>query len=266
MTQIEVTAAEEEYLETFFWFFEYGSKRVKTNQIAEMMNVDPGTVTSMLKKLSGKSLIDYKPYYGAELTSKGEEIARKVVRKHRISESFLEWLGVPWSKIHEEACKWEHVLTDEIAEMIEEKLNPKKTPYGAPIPQKDRSQAISEAIQPLALFNPGETIEITVSYEGKPRVAKRPPWDGGFTWAQTKDGSPWIATTCQGEGADLWWPNKDHVSDKPDRMGLHITVPEGLFVATNGKLMGTKSNSNATTTYDWLVSTPTAGCLYKSCK
>ena len=160
MTQIDVTAAEEEYLETFFWFFEYGSKRVKTNQIAEMMNVDPGTVTSMLKKLSGKSLIKYKPYYGAELTSKGEEIARKVVRKHRLSESFLEWLGVPWSKIHEEACKWEHILTDEIAEMIEKKINPEITPYGAPIPQKERSQAITTEIKPLALFNPGEFIEI----------------------------------------------------------------------------------------------------------
>ena len=104
--------------------------------------------------------------------------------------------------------------------------------------------------------NPGELIDITVNYDGKPRIAKQPPWRGGFTWKFTADGSPWIATTCQGEGADLWWPNKDHVSDKPDRMGLHITVPEGLFVATNGKLMATKSNNNGTTTYDWLVSTP----------
>ncbi len=103
---------------------------------------------------------------------------------------------------------------------------------------------------------PGEMIHITVNYHGKPRIAKRPPWDGGFTWKQTKDGLPWISTTCQGEGADLWWPNKDHVSDKPDRMGLHITVPEGLVVATNGKLITTKTNNNSTVTYDWQVSTP----------
>ena len=57
----EVSPAEEEYLETFFWFFEYGSKKVKTNQIAEMMNVDPGTVTSMLKKLSRKGLASFWP-------------------------------------------------------------------------------------------------------------------------------------------------------------------------------------------------------------
>ncbi|MCG3215375.1 MAG: metal-dependent transcriptional regulator [Candidatus Heimdallarchaeota archaeon] len=160
MTQKEVTAAEEEYLETFFWFFEYGRKDVKTNQIAEMMNVDPGTVTSMFKKLSRKGFIDYKPYYGAKLTSEGEDIARKIVRNHRLSESFLEWLGVPWSKIHEEACKWEHVLTEEIAEMIEQKLNPEKTPYGATIPQKEGSVSTDVAIKPLALFSSGKNIEI----------------------------------------------------------------------------------------------------------
>lgn len=160
MTQNEVTHAEEEYLETFFWFFEYGSKHVKTNQIAEMMNVDPGTVTSMLKKLSKKSYITYKPYYGAQLTPKGEEIARKVVRMHRISESFLEWLGLPWAMIHEEACKWEHILTEEIAEMIEKKLKPKKTPYGAMIPPKVGTNTVSAENKPLARFPPKNKIII----------------------------------------------------------------------------------------------------------
>ena len=154
MSKIDVTPAEEEYLETFFWFFEYGNKHVKTNQIAEMMNVDPGTVTSMLKKLSKKGYINYKPYYGAELTTKGEEIARKVVRMHRISESFLEWLGLPWAKIHEEACKWEHILTEEIAEMIEHKLKPKKSPYGAMIPSKVGTSTLPTEYKPLARFNP----------------------------------------------------------------------------------------------------------------
>jgi len=157
----KVTHAEEEYLETFFWFLEYGSRHVKTNQIAEMMNVDPGTVTSMLKKLAKKELIDYKPYYGAKLTAKGEKVAVKVVRKHRLSESFLEWLGLPWSKIHEEACKWEHILTDEIAMMIEEKIKPIRTPYGAFIPKNDGTTPIIPESKHLALFQTGQTIEIT---------------------------------------------------------------------------------------------------------
>lgn len=160
MSLSNISEAEEEYLETFFWFLEYGSRHVKTNQIAEMMNVDPSTVTSMFKKLSKKELIEYKPYYGAKLTAKGEKIARKVVRKHRLSESFLEWLGVPWSKIHEEACKWEHVLTDEISEMIEKKIQPSKTPYGSFIPQKDGSLSVIPESKPLALFEEGQSIEI----------------------------------------------------------------------------------------------------------
>ena len=82
------------------------------------------------------------------------------MRKHRLSESFLEWLGVPWSKIHEEACKWEHVLTDEIAEMIEQKLKPEKTPYGATIPQKEGTKTNAITNKPLALFSSGRNIEI----------------------------------------------------------------------------------------------------------
>jgi DtxR family Mn-dependent transcriptional regulator len=160
MSQSKISEAEEEYLETFFWFLEYGNRHVKTNQIAEMMNVDPSTVTSMFKKLSRKELITYKPYYGAQLTAKGEKIARKVVRMHRLSESLLEWLGVPWSKIHEEACKWEHILTDEISEMIEKKIRPLKTPYGAFIPQKDGSLSVIPESKPLALFSKGSSIEI----------------------------------------------------------------------------------------------------------
>ena len=84
----------------------------------------------------------------------------------------------------------------------------------------------------------GASFEVEVDYGGKPRRAPQPPWRGGFTWDKTKDGSPWIATTCQGEGADLWWPCKDHPSDEPDGMDLEITVPSPLVVAslatTNG--------------------------------
>ncbi len=102
----------------------------------------------------------------------------------------------------------------------------------------------------------GSSVTLTINYSGKPRVARRPPWDGGFTWSKTKSGAHWIATTCQGEGADLWWPNKDHVSDKPDRMDLLITVPKDLVVATNGKLRSNNNNGNGTITWHWEVTTP----------
>lgn len=103
---------------------------------------------------------------------------------------------------------------------------------------------------------PREQVELIVSYGGQPLVAPRPPWEGGFTWDQTPSGAPWIATSCQTNGADLWWPCKDHVSDKPDSMSISITVPEPLVVASNGRFRGKRSSEAGKATYDWYVSSP----------
>jgi len=105
---------------------------------------------------------------------------------------------------------------------------------------------------------PGTGLEVEVVYGGRPRVAPRPPWDGGFTWAATEDGSPWIATSCQGEGADLWWPCKDHPSDEPEGMELEITVPAGLVCASNGTLRAVTEHEDATFTFHWVVDDPIA--------
>ena len=103
---------------------------------------------------------------------------------------------------------------------------------------------------------PGERISIQVSYGGRPHIAKMPPWSGGLTWEKTADGSPWIATSCQEEGADIWWPNKDHISDKPDSMALHIRVPDPLVCASNGRLISVQKHNDMTSTYHWFVSMP----------
>lgn len=105
-------------------------------------------------------------------------------------------------------------------------------------------------------YQPGERIAATIVYAGQPRVAPRPPWDGGFTWTETADGSPWIATSCQLNGSDIWWPSKDHVSDEPDSMRIHVRVPEPLVAASNGKLLDVESHNDRTRTYHWRVSTP----------
>jgi len=103
---------------------------------------------------------------------------------------------------------------------------------------------------------PGAEFELVVEYGGKPRVATRPPWDGGFTWERTGDGSPWIATSCQGEGADLWWPCKDQPSDEPDAFDLHVTVPVPLVCASNGRLVSREDAGKGWQTWNWHVSTP----------
>ncbi len=101
----------------------------------------------------------------------------------------------------------------------------------------------------------GERVSLTVEYEGAPRVAPNPPWKGGFTWAEAPNGDPWIATSGQTAGADLWWPVKDHPSDEPDSMDIAITVPDSIVAASNGTLRAVDRASDSTQTYRWHVST-----------
>ena len=102
----------------------------------------------------------------------------------------------------------------------------------------------------------GTTHKITIEYHGLPQVAKRPPWDGGFVWATDSAGNPWVAVTCQGTGASLWWPNKDHQSDEPDSMLISVTVPKGLENISNGRLRSITKQKNGWSRYDWFVSYP----------
>ncbi len=95
-----------------------------------------------------------------------------------------------------------------------------------------------------------------VYYRGSPRTAADPPWSGGFIWSRTPSGLPWVSVACQNEGADLWWPCKDHPSDEPDSMALSFTVPKGLACISNGRLRRQVENPDGTCTFHWFVSTP----------
>lgn len=104
----------------------------------------------------------------------------------------------------------------------------------------------------------GNTVSVKVTYAGTPRVAPRPPWVGGFMWEKTADGSPWISTAYQNDGADVMFPCKDYPHDKAETVALHVTVPAGLYVASVGKLVRTVKNSDGTSTFDWLMTNPIA--------
>ncbi|RAI97901.1 peptidase M1-like protein [Chitinophaga skermanii] len=110
-------------------------------------------------------------------------------------------------------------------------------------------------VQLEATQTKGSTQAITVHYSGKPRVAIRAPWDGGLVWSKDSLGRPWIATACQGLGASVWWPNKDHQSEEPDSMSITVTVPKGLIDVSNGRLRSKQENEN-TTTFNWYVQNP----------
>ena len=97
--------------------------------------------------------------------------------------------------------------------------------------------------------------EFTIFYEGIPQGADNPPWDGGFTWSKDKDGRDWVAVSCEGEGARIWWPNKDHITAEGDSVRMAYTVPSNLFAVGNGKLRSVKEYGDKTT-YEWFVKNP----------
>jgi aminopeptidase N len=104
---------------------------------------------------------------------------------------------------------------------------------------------------------PGEINEVEIHFSGKPLVAKNAPWDGGFTWSKDSNGKPFIATSCQGIGASLWWPCKDHMYDEPDNgMLIHLNVPPTLIAVANGRLKKEKTEKNKTKTFTWEVINP----------
>ena len=97
--------------------------------------------------------------------------------------------------------------------------------------------------------------EFTINYEGVPQNADNPPWAGGFTWSKDKDNRDWIAVSCEGEGARIWWPNKDHITAEGDSVKMTYTVPSNLVAVGNGKLRSVK-NIGEKTSYEWFVSNP----------
>lgn len=83
----------------------------------------------------------------------------------------------------------------------------------------------------------GDKQMFTVNYSGAPQIAKNAPWDGGFSFATDKNGNPWVGVSCEGLGASVWWPNKDHLSDEPDSMMINAIVPADLMCVANGNLV-----------------------------
>ena len=101
----------------------------------------------------------------------------------------------------------------------------------------------------------GSTNSIKVYYEGNPKEAIRAPWDGGLSWKRDSNGKHFIATSCQGIGASIWWPNKDHMYDEVDSMLISVNVPKDLVNVSNGRLRKVEDFEN-TKTFHWFVSNP----------
>jgi aminopeptidase N len=117
------------------------------------------------------------------------------------------------------------------------------------------NQGNAHFIQLLKKQQVGNTESIVVHYQGNPKEAIRAPWDGGFSWKKDANGNHFIATSCQGLGASVWWPCKDHMYDEVENMDMSVTVPHNLMDVSNGKLKKVIDNG-ATKTYHWTVKNP----------
>jgi DtxR family Mn-dependent transcriptional regulator len=120
--------------------------RVSTGALAAALGVTPGSVTAMLKTLADSGLVDYEAYAGTALTAAGRQLARHVLRRHRLVELFLvEVLGLDWSEVHDEAERLEHAVSDRVIERIDEMLGrPEVDPHGDPIPSAAGDVAAAE--------------------------------------------------------------------------------------------------------------------------
>ena len=129
----------ENYAKAIYALEQRGQGAVTTNALAERMHVTPASASSMVKKLDDMGLVTHTPYKGVKLTDSGRRVALEVLRHHRLLELYLaESLGVPWDRVHDEAEVLEHVLSEELEELIAAKLgNPTRDPHGDPIPSAE---------------------------------------------------------------------------------------------------------------------------------
>jgi DtxR family Mn-dependent transcriptional regulator len=147
--QDTVSSSIQDYAKAVYALEERAGAAVSTNDLAERLGVTPGSVSAMLRKLADVGLLEHERYHGVRLTEQGRRVALEVLRHHRLLELFLaEELGMPWDRVHAEAEVLEHVLSEELEQLIAARLgNPLLDPHGDPIPtpgfEIERSQTLS---------------------------------------------------------------------------------------------------------------------------
>ncbi|MFP4643969.1 MAG: metal-dependent transcriptional regulator [Spirochaetales bacterium] len=144
-----VTSTVEQYIKVLFTETEHSGRQiVSMKRLSETMDVTPGTATSMAKHLAALKLVEYQPRRGCRLTDDGTQLAIRMVRRHRLIETFLERvLGYDWSEVHAEAERLEHAVTDRFIERVDTLLNyPDHDPHGDPIPAAGGELAAAHAV------------------------------------------------------------------------------------------------------------------------
>src|SRR3954451_935627 len=150
------SVAIEDYAKAIYHLGGDGHAAVTTNVLADRLGVTAGSVSAMLKRLDDLDLVSHEPYRGVRLTDSGRRLAREIIRHHRLLEAFLsEVLDVPWDRVHTEAEVLEHVLSEDLEQLIAAKLgNPSHDPHGDPIPTAELTIDEPHTV-PLDALDPG---------------------------------------------------------------------------------------------------------------
>jgi DtxR family Mn-dependent transcriptional regulator len=153
----DLTAAVQDYAKAIYTL-ESRHGAASTTELATLLEVRPGSVSGMLRKLSELGLVEHERYHGVRLTERGRRVALEVIRHHRLVELFLvESLGMTWDEVHPEAEVLEHALSEELEELIAAKLgNPTVDPHGDPIPTRELELPETSSSQALAELEPGD--------------------------------------------------------------------------------------------------------------
>ncbi|MEM0007683.1 MAG: metal-dependent transcriptional regulator [Candidatus Bathyarchaeia archaeon] len=132
---VELSHEAEEYIEAIYKL-QKRSGVARTKELAEELNVVPGSITNTIAHLEKHGLVEHTPYKGVKLTAEGEKLAISIIRRHRLAERLLtDILEAEWCNVHESACRLEHALTDDVLSLLERRLGyPKFCPHGNPIP------------------------------------------------------------------------------------------------------------------------------------
>lgn len=168
-----ISTMSEDYVRAIYSAEEWDDKGVGVSDLAHLMGVVPSTASENVRRLKDAGLVNHKPYQQVRLTAAGREAAMKMVRRHRILETFLhDVLEFSWDEVHEEAEELEHAVTDRFIDRIDKVLGfPQTDPHGDPIPRKDGSVAISSTLSVLTA--PGETpLEIVRIRDAEPEVLR----------------------------------------------------------------------------------------------
>jgi DtxR family Mn-dependent transcriptional regulator len=167
------TSAVEDYTKAIYALELRAGVPVTTNALAERLGVTPGSASAMVKRLGELGLAEHRPYHGVTLTDQGRRVALEVIRHHRLLELYLvESLGVPWDRVHEEAEVLEHVLSEELEELIAAKLgNPTIDPHGDPIPTREL-EIEERSTASLQTLTPGDRATFTRVSDADPEMLR----------------------------------------------------------------------------------------------